>query len=160
MIGRMNPELEAELEPEVVEASLRPWAVKAITWLLFGQTAVLLAITLYTFLRIDDVVLPQADADQIIALLSLLNMPIVFGSLTLLTLLSAFSFLGLRPIGWSISMMVQGFILIVTLILFSFTAPFYIYLLMGYAVFLVLYLHHPDVEAAFHVKDTPNGESA
>jgi hypothetical protein len=159
MIKNMMPELESELETEVIEASLRPWAVKAITWLLFGQTAVLFGMAVYTLLQLDDFTLPHADMSQIIAVLTLLNMTIVFGSLALLVLAAAFSFLGLWRGGWSISMMAQGLILIVTLILFSFTAPFYVYLLMGYAVFLVLYLHHPDVEAAFHVKDT-NGESA
>jgi hypothetical protein len=156
----MMPEIESDMETEVVEASLRPWAVKAITWLLYGQTAVLFGVAVYTFLQIDDIVWPDADVNQIIALLMLLNMTIIFASLSLLVLLAAFSFLGLWRGGWSISMLAQGLILVVTLILFSFTAPFYVYLLMGYAVFLVLYLHHPDVEAAFHVKDTPNGESA
>jgi hypothetical protein len=160
MIGRMNPELEAELEPEVIEASVRPWAVKAITWLLFGQTAVLFGTAVYTFLLVEPMTNADADISQILALFTLLNMPTVFASLSLLVLASAFSFLGLWRGGWSISMLAQGLIFIVTLILFSLTAPFYIYLLMGYAVFLVLYLHHPDVEAAFHVKDTPNGEIA
>jgi hypothetical protein len=160
MIKPMLPEMEQELEPEVVEASLRPWAVKAITWLLLGQTAVLFGVALYTFLLLDTVSLPQAEVSQIMALLTLLNMTIIFSSLALLTLISAISFVGLWRGGWSISMLAQGLILIVTLILYSRAAPFYVYLLMGYAVFLVLYLHHPDVEAAFHVKDTPNGDSA
>jgi hypothetical protein len=160
MIERMNPELEAELEPEVIEASVRPWAVKAITWLLFGQTAVLFGTAVYTFLQLESMPLTEADISQILALLTFLNMPIVFASLALLVLVAAFSFLGLWRGGWSISMLAQGLILIVTLILFSLTAPFYIYLLMGYAVFLVLYLHHPDVEAAFHIKEVPNGEIA
>lgn len=156
----MLPEMEQELEPEVVEASLRPWAVKAITWLLLGQTAVLFGVAFYAFLLLDTVSLPQAEVSQIMALLTLLNMAIIFSGLALLTLISAIGFIGLWHSGWSISMLAQGLILIVTLILYSRTAPFYVYLLMGYAVFLVLYLHHPDVEAAFHVKDTPNGESA
>jgi hypothetical protein len=160
MIERMLPETEHEMEPEVVEASLRPWAVKAITWLLLGQAAVLFGMAIYSFLQLDTITLPDAEVGQIIALLSLLNMTIIFSSLALLVLVAAFSFLGLWRGGWSISMLAQGLVLLVTLILFSFTAPFYVYLLMGYAVFLVLYLHHPDVEAAFHVKDSANGEEA
>lgn len=157
----MNPELEASLEPEVIEASVRPWAVKAITWLLFGQTAVLFGTAVYTLLLLDEITLPQADINQVLALLIVLNIPIVFLSLALLVLAAAFSFLGLWRGGWSISMLAQGLILIATLTLFSFTAPYYIYINMGYAVALVLYLHHPDVEAAFHVKETPdNGENA
>ncbi|MFO7537789.1 MAG: hypothetical protein R6X32_06980 [Chloroflexota bacterium] len=156
----MMSELESEMETEVVEASLRPWAVKAITWLLFGQTAVLFGTAVYTFLILDEIILPQADVGQIVALLTVLNIPIIFISQSLLVLAAAFSFLGLWRGGWSISMLAQGLILIATLALFSFTAPFYVYLNMGYAVALVLYLHHPDVEAAFHVKDPPNGESA
>lgn len=160
MISHMISHVDEELEPEVIEASVRPWAVKAITWLLFGQTAVLLGTAVYTLYRIDQIPIPDADINEVIALFTVLNTPIIFGSLALLALVAAFSFLGLWRGGWSISMLAQGFILIVTLILFTFTAPFYIYLNMGYAVALVLYLHHPDVEAAFHVKDTPNGESA
>ncbi len=157
----MYPELEADLEPEVIEASVRPWAVKAITWLLFGQAAVLFGTAVYTFLLLDEITPPQADVNQLLALLTLLNIPIVFLSMALLALASAFSFLGLWRSGWSIGMLTQGLILVATLILFSFTAPYYVYLNMGYAVALVLYLHHPDVEAAFHVKETPgNGESA
>lgn len=140
---------------------MRPWAVKAITWLLFGQTAVLFGTAVYIFILLDEVVPPQADVNQLLVLLTVLNIPIVFLSLALLVLASAFSFLGLWRGGWSISMLAQGLILVATLTLFSFTAPYYIYINMGYAVALVLYLHHPDVEAAFHVKETPgNGESA
>jgi hypothetical protein len=58
------------MEPEVVEASVRPWAVKAITWLLFGQTAVLFGTAVYTFLQIDDIMPAPSRCQPDLALLT------------------------------------------------------------------------------------------
>jgi hypothetical protein len=144
-------------EKQAAPTESRPWPVKAITLLLFLQTAGLLTIAAYNFNRLD---LSAATTPLAILLLvlSVLTSSIAFSALALLNVVAAVSFLGLWRTGWSNAMLVQGMTLLVALVLYfrgggtRAPHPFYIYFLMVYGIFMVIYLHHPDVQAAFHVR--------
>lgn len=135
--------------PEAQES--RPWAVKALTLLLFTQAAVLFGIAVYSFITLD---LPPAVSPERLfaAILTTFTSSILFTALALLALLAAMAFLGLWRAGWSVAMLAQGLVLSVALIVHFRTADFYIYPLMVYTIFLVIYLYHPDVQDAFHIR--------
>jgi hypothetical protein len=126
-----------------------------VALLLFLQVALLLGTAAWTFHALGDIDLAWTDDDQLIELIGRLSHTFIFIALAFLTLLFALSFFALWRNAWSVSMLAQTFILLEMLFLFSMTAPLYVYLNMGYAVFLVLYLNHPDVIATFHVRETP-----
>jgi hypothetical protein len=67
----------------------------------------------------------------------------------ILTLMSAFSFLVMRRKGWLLAAMAQGLSLAVSLWLYSWFQPDYVYPIMGYCVLMILYLNSNDVRVVF-----------
>jgi hypothetical protein len=140
-------------ETAVAVGSMRPWAVKALTILLFIQAAGMLAASVYNFLTLD---LDTAGlpVSWLALITSLLANSMIFAALALLALLASLAFFGLWRSGWLVAMLAQGLTLAVALILYFRGHYGYVYLVMLYAIFMVLYLHHPDVVATFHVAPT------
>ncbi len=66
-----------------------------------------------------------------------------------LTLLSAMSFLVMRRKGWLLAAMAQGLSLAVSLWLYSWFQPNYVYPIMAYCIFMILYLNSHDVRVVF-----------
>ena len=66
-----------------------------------------------------------------------------------LTLMSAFSFLFMRRKGWLLAAMAQGLSLAVSLWLYSWFQPGYVYPIMAYCVLMILYLNSNDVRVVF-----------
>ena len=79
-------------------------------------------------------------------------MSIIFIPLSLLAILAAISFLRLWRNAWTNAMLLQGFTLLIALILYFTGKPFYVYILMLYSIFMVLYLNHYEVQVAFRLK--------
>ena len=67
----------------------------------------------------------------------------------ILTLMSAFSFLFMRRKGWLLAAMAQGLSLAVSLWLYSWFQPGYVYPIMAYCVLMILYLNSHDVRVVF-----------
>jgi hypothetical protein len=78
---------------------------------------------------------------------------LLFGVLALLAVAGAIGFIRLRRGGWVSAVFVQGASLLMALVLYfrgrpDFVPP-YAYVMMVYGIFMVLYLHQADVQAAF-----------
>ena len=67
----------------------------------------------------------------------------------ILTLMAAFSFLVMRRKGWLLAAMAQGLSLAVSLWLYSWFQPDYVYPIMAYCVLMILYLNSHDVRVVF-----------
>ncbi len=67
----------------------------------------------------------------------------------ILTLMSAFSFLFMRRRGWLLAAIAQGLSLAVSLWLYSWFQPSYVYPIMAYCVLMILYLNSHDVRVVF-----------
>ena len=67
----------------------------------------------------------------------------------ILTLMSAFSFLFMRRKGWLLAAIAQGLSLAVSLWLYSWFQPGYVYPIMAYCVLMILYLNSYDVRVVF-----------
>lgn len=71
-----------------------------------------------------------------------------------LTLMSAFSFLVMRRRGWLLAAIAQGLSLAVSLWLYSWFQPGYVYPIMAYCILMILYLNSNDVRVVFlHERD-------
>ena len=67
----------------------------------------------------------------------------------ILTLLSALSFLFLYRRGWLLAAIAQGLSLAVSLWLYSWFQPNYVYPIMAYCILMILYLNSNDVRLVF-----------
>lgn len=137
----------------------RPWSVRAIAWLLLGQAALFLTLTIWQATEAHEAVLAEtALVNQLALLLHTLTLTAVF----LLLLLTLLAFGRLWPRGWGYAMLVQGLSLALTLAQHFRGREAYTHPLMLLSIFMVIYLHHPDVQATFQVRptQTDNGEEA
>lgn len=66
-----------------------------------------------------------------------------------LTLMAAFSFLFMRRRGWLLAAIAQGLSLAVSLWLYSWFQPTYVYPIMAYCILMILYLNSNEVRLAF-----------
>jgi hypothetical protein len=76
----------------------------------------------------------------------------VFMPLSVLALVAAFGFLGLWRHAWTLASMLQGLTLLIALLLYLDSRPWYIYILMLYSIVMVLYLHDGDVRHPFRTQ--------
>lgn len=148
----MEPE-PPRTDPAALEEK-RPWSVKAVTWLLLLETAafVIIAAIHWLELNLAQISLVAALGGQ---MLSTLAGAVAFSALAFIGLLAIASFVRLWQSGWLYAMLGQGLTLAFMLTQTFRELHFYTYGLMAYAVVMVVYLHHPDIQAAFHLKQTP-----
>jgi hypothetical protein len=73
----------------------------------------------------------------------------LFAPSGVLTLLAALSFLFMRRRGWLLAAMAQGLSLAVSLWLYSWFQPGYVYPIMAYCILMILYLNSRDVRMVF-----------
>lgn len=154
----------------------RPRAVTILAWLLLGESLSMLLLGIYHFviLSFGPQLLRQwwrgdrLDINQLLQqlfgraaeeklLLTLVESLILF-FLTVLVLLAALGFFARWRSAWLTAMFVQGSALLLGLVLYIVKRPFHIYWLMGFAVFLVMYLNVSDVYQYFHAGQN-NGDS-
>lgn len=85
----------------------------------------------------------------------------LYGFLGFISFLASIDFLRIRPNAWSIALGVQGFALFGALVQYFGSRPLKIYPMMAYCIFMVIYLHHNEVQEAFeqkHKLDRAGGE--
>jgi hypothetical protein len=142
--------------PTLLTAEERPWPVKALTVLLFVQSVGLLTLAVYNFITLD---LGQAlVTETLIALLfGTAAGSLAFSALSLLALVAALGFFGLWRTAWLNGMVVQGLMLFIALVMYFQGERLYTFVMMVYGIFMVIYLHHPDVQATFRPNVTPDG---
>lgn len=134
----------------------RPWPVKALTVLLFVQSIGLLVLAIHSFITLDLGGAPAAET--LLALLfGAAAGSLALSALSLLALVAAMGFFGLWRTAWLNGMVVQGLMLFIALVIYFRGERFYTFLMMFYGIFMVVYLHHPDVQATFRVNVTPDG---
>ena len=74
---------------------------------------------------------------------------VVFSFLALPVLIIGLLFLASRRIAWVLALFMQALILSLAMVgYFSFRHP-YVYLVMGYSIFMVFYLNHYEIQASF-----------
>lgn len=124
----------------------RPWAVTANAWLLFLEGVGFVTLgALYGGLGARWPLAPDVTAAERLAALT----TIAFGVLAVLALWAALGLFRLLPAGWVSAVSVQGITLLLALLLHFSSRPGYVYALMLAGIFMVLYLHQTDVQAAF-----------
>ncbi|MDQ4129245.1 MAG: hypothetical protein M3151_15085 [Actinomycetota bacterium] len=131
------------VEPD--KTSYRP--IRAIGLLLILQVVGIVALGAYEFTlvdwrRIDPEVQPRQAVIEVAAFA-------LFAPPAALTLLSGLSFLLLRRRGWLLAAIAQGFILAVSLWLYTLFQPGYVYPIMAYCILMILYLNSHDVRVVF-----------
>lgn len=125
-----------------VTPKTRPWPVTMLGLLLLLQTAGLLIIGALK------VIIPDEELEiWLINPADLVGM--LFVLLTPLAIIAAVGFLRLWRNAWLHAMLLQGLCLMIALTLYFRDRPDYVYLIMGYCVFMVIYLNHFEVHEAF-----------
>jgi hypothetical protein len=119
----------------------RPFAVRALTVLIFLQAIIFLGLGLATTDWRQP--LPSFILDQAPQL--------AFMVMGLLNLISAAGFLRLRPAAWLMAMFVQGTYLLLALVLYLVNRPddYLFYGLMTLSVIIVVYLNYAEVPTLF-----------
>jgi hypothetical protein len=125
----------------------RPWPVTANAWLLLLEAVGFVALgALYLGpLGAQWPLTPEVWAAERIAVLT----GLLFALVAVLSLSAAFGFFRLVPGAWTNAVMVQGGTLLLALVLYFRGRPAYVYGMMLYGIFMVIYLHQADVQAAF-----------
>jgi len=120
--------------------------VKVIGVLLILEVVGLVAIGAFEFLRVDwmGLNLEGARHDAVETAVYALFVPS-----GVLTLMSALSFLFMRRRGWLLAAIAQGLSLAVSLWLYSWFQPNYVYPIMAYCILMILYLNSNDVRLVF-----------
>jgi hypothetical protein len=135
----------------------RPWSVTAVGLLLLLQAVGLfvLGAIYFAIVYLLDLWAPLSalSAEEVFfGVLDKILMSIIFIPLSLLAILAAIGFLRLWRNAWTNAMLLQGFTLLIALILYFTGKPFYVYILMLYSIFVVLYLNYYEVQVAFRSK--------
>ena len=122
----------------------RAWPVRALTWLL-ALESVLLAVAGYFNLQ---------GGESVLALLVERPFYATFVPLALLALIATVGFTRLLPGAWVIAMLVQGLMLLTALATYFSAAPRspVLYVMMVYAVVMVVYLNYAEVPLIFRVQ--------
>ena len=120
--------------------------VRMIGVLLILEVVGLVAIGAFEFIRVDwmGLNLEGARHDAVETAVYALFVPS-----GVLTLMSALSFLFMRRRGWLLAAIAQGLSLAVSLWLYSWFQPNYVYPIMVYCVLMILYLNTRDVRMVF-----------
>ena len=140
----MPPQVTLKAESDLA-LEQTPWTVKAISWLLGVETAVYIGLAVYHWLNTG-----PFDPQQFLQLLwQVVATSGLLSTAALLCLLATFFFWRLMRIGWGIAMLAQAVSLVISLLQYYSNLQFYTYFMMLFAIFMVVYLHHPDVQAAF-----------
>jgi hypothetical protein len=132
----------------------RPWPVTMLSLLLLLQAVGLFAVGTTNLLRTS--LRLGITPDTVMEALPHAARGSLFIALALLALLVSFSFFRLRRTAWLSALLVQGLTLLFALSLYlrdrPGSRPHYAYVMMLYALFMVVYLNYGDVPAAFRPK--------
>lgn len=140
--------METEDDAAQSPKTMRTWSVKIATFLLCLQGVGLIILAYYAFTVLAPEALPTPlSFSGFLALL--FTSSTALACLAALALVSALIFLLLRPLAWTLALLLQGLMLLLGLVQYFQAKPFYVYFLLGFGIFMVIYLYNPDVRAAF-----------
>lgn len=125
----------------------RPWPVVAVMLLLLGQMAGHFALGFYLVTITENITIREVldGGPESFQVLEILSIALIVGAgfFAILTILRQWRS------AWHQVMFAQALSLILGLVLYFVFAPFYSYLILVYAVFVVVYLLLPGVQVAF-----------
>ncbi len=116
-----------------------PWSIAFTGRLLGLQSLGFIALAFFTAPA------PPLPAHEI----SELWLPALYLLLAFLSAAAALGLLRLRPLAWDVAMLLEGVALLEALALYLGERPFYVYLLMFYAIIVVINLNHPELRRGF-----------
>ena len=130
----------------------RSWPIKATAWFLFGQAVALLTLGVLNLLDLG--VGANLSPDEALnVFVQGLTGGIIFIALACICLVAAFNFWRVDNIAWTMGMLAQGLLLLTALIIyFEKGAQIYAYTMMAYGIFMVIYLHLPDIIGTFRLE--------
>lgn len=130
-----------------------PWSLRAVALLLLLQAA---GLGLLAWLNLPDANLWAAFNEAQLGQRIRELLPLVtYGLTALIALLAAVGLVGRRPSAWPFAMLAQGLTLAAALTLYLNSRPGYIYILMAYAIYIVLYLHNEEIQLIFRPRPEP-----
>jgi hypothetical protein len=146
----------AKRRRERAAAPKTPWSLRAAGLLLLAQSGGLGALA---WLNFPGAEIWQAFPTTALAARVRELLPLSAYSLTaLVALLAAFGLWGRRANAWHFAMLAQGITLGASLTLYFNSRPGYIYILMAFAIYMVLYLHNEEIQLIFHTRPAPAGD--
>lgn len=134
----------------------RPWSVRLLTLLLLVQAA---GFTLATWQRAGGFALDALTWTLVwTAVTNILSSSLAYIVLGTVALLTALLFWLLWRQAWALAILLQGLTLLVVLVEYGRDPTLATYPLMAFAVFMVIYLHNPDVRTTFAPPSLPDEE--
>ncbi len=148
MINRQTQ--SPQLGKLLVERTQKPyWWIRLIGLLLLLQGSGLLAISVYLIRWLATQSSQRWDFSSL-RKVEAFWASTLFVPLAILTLLTAVSFILLRPMGWLLAMLIQGLTLLSALILYFQWKSDFVYPIMLYCIIMVLYLNSAYVRRVFY----------
>ena len=125
--------------------STRTVAIQIATWLLLGQALALLTLGILNFLDLG-IGANLTPEEAIGVFFEGLTSSIVFIALASIGLVATFNFWRADQLAWTMGILTQGLMLLTALIIFyEGLMVIYAYAMMAYGIFMVIYLHLPDI---------------
>lgn len=154
-----NGEKKAERSP-TAGADSGLWAVRALTWFLFLQTVFWFALGAALIYLVYVQVQPAVALPEVLILsesemLVWATMGVGLVVTAVLTLAAAISFMFHWRVGWRLAVLAQVLSLLGGVGLFFYGDRWLTFVLLGVGIFMVTYLHHPDVQTTFQTRPTP-----
>lgn len=140
----------SDSEPQPERARKRPWPTTAVSLLLAGQAVGYLVLNVWHGYTVAAETGNAVSLQQ--ALEGVLQTAAFSVTLFVLVVLALFAIVTIRrrwASAWLNALLVQTISLVLALVLYFTTRPFYAYIIMAYALYVVVYLVLPGVQAAF-----------
>ncbi len=147
--------VEINCPPPAQVVRRRPWPVTALGLLLLLQALGLFSFGLFHFEKVNllarsDQPLGVTGAELLAEITQSSLISLVFIPLSLLALVTGIGFLRLWRIAWLNAVLIQGLSLGIAIIFYLQHQPAYVYAIMLYSIFMVIYLHHSEVQSTFN----------
>ena len=157
MRGTDRLDVSAVLESvEEAAQAERPWPVRLLTLLLLVQAA---GFSLATWQRVGGFALDALTWAMVwTAVTNILSSALAYIVLGMGALLTALLFWLLWRQAWALAILLQGLTLLVVLVEYGRDPTLATYPLMAFAVFMVIYLHNPDIRTTFAPPSLPDEE--
>jgi hypothetical protein len=132
----------------------RPWPITAVALLLLFQGLGLLGVGIYDYPF--NLLLEMENVHDFYHFLLLFLPTAVYGLVGLVILLASLDTFRMAPRSWINAMLLQGIILLSSLIQYFGSRPQYLYPIMIYTIFVVLYLHYSGTPQGFRFVSLPD----
>lgn len=142
-----------------IESSKRPWAVRAVGWLLLLQATLLVTLIIWQILEASEDLTTLPETAVFTYIIGILAGSLALAAVVILIGFTLLAYARLWTQGWGYAMLVQGLLLAITLVHHYRGPDFYVYPLMLFSIFMVIYLHHPEIQDTFQVRVLPVEEN-